>query len=89
MIRIDFAERFHRGAVSGLEDKQASQRFFTIIFDKGSCRNNLDPFGRRSVKVGAMVAIMLGTGLQPVFLIKRVDHEEHSLPLRNRLAAPS
>jgi hypothetical protein len=89
MIRIDVAERLHSGAVRGLEDEQASERCFTIVFDEGPCRDNLNPFRRGPVEVGAMGAIMLGPRLQAVFSIKGVDNEKHNRPLGSLLIAPS
>jgi hypothetical protein len=81
MIRIDVAERLHSGAVGGLEDEQASDRCFTIVFDEGPCRDNLNPVRRGPVEVGAMGAIMLGPRLQALFSVKGMDNEKHSRPL--------
>jgi hypothetical protein len=87
MIRIDVAERLHRGAVGGLEDEQAPERCFTIVFDERPCRDNLDPFRRGPVEVGTMGAIMLGPRLQAVFSIKGMDNEEHGRTLGSLLVA--
>jgi hypothetical protein len=89
VVRIDDTERLNSGAVSGLEDEQASYWCFAIILDEGPGRDNLDPFSWGPVEVGAMGAIMLGPRLQAVLSIKGVDNEEHGRPLRNLLVAQS
>src|SRR5439155_20840796 len=79
MIRVAARESIDCGAIDGVDDKNAADRRFAVIGDECARGDYVNRVLFRAVEMDAVIAIMLGAGRQNVFLVERVDDEQHAL----------
>src|SRR6202008_14223 len=82
---IAAGKRINRGAIGGVDDENAADRRFAVVSNQCARSYHVDRMRLGAVEGDAMVAVMLGAGRQNVFLVERVDDEQHVLKFSPRL----